>query len=105
MGDVVRLGYPDTDEGFPQFGVEAVVSHDHGQSWDLEHRYVLHRWSAGRKDKVPWHRSVQQTSSVLLPDGTVYTAFGTYYRSEPAENDLTRPLDVGLVRWRPIASG
>ena len=101
MSYVVRLGYPDTAEGIPQFGVEAVVSHDNGRSWDLEHRYVLHRWNVGRKDRVPWHRSVQQTSSVILPDGTIYTAFGTYYRSEPAENGLIRPLDVGLVRWRP----
>jgi len=34
MTYVVRLGYPATHEGFPQFGVEALVSHDNGKTWD-----------------------------------------------------------------------
>lgn len=101
MSYVVRTGYPPTPDGYPQFGVEAVVSRDHGVTWDLDRRYRLHRWQANRRDEMAWLRSVQQTSSVLLPDGTIYTAFGTYYRSEPAENNLIRPLDVGIIRWRP----
>jgi hypothetical protein len=45
MTYVVRLGYPATHDGFPQFGVEAVVSHDNGQTWDKEHRYILAIWA------------------------------------------------------------
>ena len=41
MAHIVRLGYPNDAEGFQQFGVEVVVSHDHGVSWDMAHRYVL----------------------------------------------------------------
>jgi hypothetical protein len=37
----VRPGYANDAEGFQQFGVEVVVSHDHGVSWDMAHRYVL----------------------------------------------------------------
>ena len=44
MTYVVRKGYVDSPDGFPQFGVEAVVSRDHGQTWDLDHRYILHHW-------------------------------------------------------------
>lgn len=101
MTYVVRAGYPETKEGHAQFGVEAIVSRDHGRTWDLDGRTVLHAWNSGRTDIPQWHRSVQQTSSVLLPDGHIYTAFGTYYRSEPAEGGAIRPLDVGLVRWTP----
>ncbi|MEW6753476.1 MAG: sialidase family protein [Candidatus Latescibacterota bacterium] len=101
MTYVVRTGYPPTQDGYPQFGVEAIASRDHGVTWNLNWRHILHQWPANRRDEKAWLRSVQQTSSVLLPDGFVYTAFGTYYRSEPAENGLVRPLDVGLIRWRP----
>jgi len=38
MTYVVRKGgYVDSKDGFPQFGVEAIVSHDHGRTWDLDH--------------------------------------------------------------------
>ena len=33
MTYVVRKGYVNTPDGFPQFGIEAVVSRDHGQTW------------------------------------------------------------------------
>ena len=93
MTYVVRKGYVDTPEGFPQFGVEAVVSRDNGATWDLDHRYILADWPGNRKDAGSWHRSSQATSSVLLPDGSILTAFGTGYRTPPER-------DVGLVRWR-----
>ncbi|MFH1006470.1 MAG: sialidase family protein [Candidatus Latescibacterota bacterium] len=100
MSYVVRSGLPDTPDGFKQFGVEAIVSHDHGQSWDLDHLYLLAKWQADRKGENAWWRSVQATSSVLLPDGWICTAFGTYFRSQPAGKGLIRPLDVGLIKWQ-----
>ena len=100
MTYVVGTGYAPTPDGFAQFGVEAILSHDHGRTWDLDHRYVLHTWHANRRDEHAWWRSVQQTSTVWLPDGYLYTAFGTFFRSEPAESGLIRPLDVGILRWR-----
>jgi hypothetical protein len=107
MTYVVRLGYVRDAEGFPQFGVEAVVSHDNGQSWDLDHRYLLHTWAGNRKGPSEckpgpqeWWASSQATSSVLLPDGSIMTVFGTGYRSQADKNNQSTPRDVGLVQWR-----
>ena len=36
MTYVVRKGYTDTADGYPRFGIEAIVSRDNGRSWDLE---------------------------------------------------------------------
>lgn len=107
MTYVVRKGYVDTPDGFPQFGIEAVVSHDNGQTWDLDHRYILHAWAGNRKglsENRPgpqaWWASCQATSSVLLPNGFILTAFGTGYRSQPGPNNQPAPRDVGLILWR-----
>ncbi len=112
MTYVVRLGYVESLDGFPQFGVVAVVSHDHGRTWDLDHRYILHAWVGNRKGpdedgigRAYWP-SPQATSSVLLPDGSILTVFGTGYRSKPGlSEDGTgtskfAPRDVGVVHWR-----
>ncbi|MSR59863.1 MAG: exo-alpha-sialidase [Planctomycetaceae bacterium] len=107
MTYVVRKGYIDTQNGFPQFGIEAVVSRDHGQSWDLDHRYLLHTWVGNRKgsnQSAPgpqaWWASSQATSTLLLPDGHLLTAFGTGYRSQPNAQGMSSPRDAGLVQWQ-----
>ena len=107
-GDIVltyaaRKGYIDTPEGYPQFGVEAVVSHDNGQTWELDHRYIFAAWPGNRTDEDwKWARCSQQTSSVLLPDGSILTAFGTGFRADVPEDvqQNYHPRDVGLVKWR-----
>jgi Neuraminidase (sialidase) len=108
MSYVVRKGYIDTPDGFPQFGIEAVVSHDDGHNWDLDHRYILHTWAGNRK-KSPnesqpgpqaWWASCQCTSTVRLPDGSLLTTFSTGYRIPPGPNAQPTPRDVGLVLWR-----
>ena len=100
MTYVVRLGYPNDAEGFQQFGVEAAVSHDHGASWDMAHRYILHKWSANRKDRRAWWGSSQATSTLLLPNGHLLTAFGTGYRSPSEAGKAFTPRDIGLIQWR-----
>ena len=100
MTYVVRLGYVDDRNGFPQFGIEAVVSHDHGATWDLDHRYLLHVWSGKRKGKTYWWPSSQATSSTLMRDGAILTAFGTGYRIKAGEDSPQAPRDVGLIEWR-----
>jgi len=98
MPYVVRIGYPNTKDGFPRFGVEAVLSHDHGQTWDLDHKYLLAYWTGKVTGRNSWWGLSQTTSTVQLPDGSLLTAFGTGFR-----NESTQPLckmDVGLVRWR-----
>ncbi len=95
---VVRKGYVDTSDGFPQFGVEAVVSRDNGKTWDLDHRYILTQWKGNRPitDTWAWVASSQATSTVVLPDGSLLTAFGTGYSTVPDSN----PRDVGVVKWK-----
>jgi hypothetical protein len=99
---VVRLGYRRAADGYPQFGVEAVVSRDHGQTWDLDHKYILSAWKGNRKGGPnEWWASSQATSTVLLPDGSLLTAFGTGYRSQPRAGDGSpAPRDVGVVHWQ-----
>lgn len=99
MTYVVRMGYTATEDGYPQFGIEAVVSRDHGQSWDLDHRYLLVHWTGRAKTTHPnaWYNSSQSTSTVLLPDGSLLTAFGSGHYNEPV--DPWCRMDVGLVRW------
>ncbi len=100
MTYVVRKGYPDTDDGYPQFGIEAIVSRDNGQTWDLDHRYILSLWKGIRKGPNGWFNSSQATSTLLLPDGSLLTAFGTGYRAlDSMGNCKPAPRDVGLVNW------
>lgn len=100
MTYVVRKGYIETADGMIQFGVEAIVSKDNGAGWDLDHRYLLHSWPGNRKGPESWWASSQATSSILFSDGTILTAFGTGYRSQPGPAGPT-PRDIGLVQWRP----
>ena len=94
---VVRNGYTDDPDGYPRFGIEAVISKDHGQTWDLDHKYILASYSA--QIKGTWWGSTQSTSSVLLPDGSLLTAFGTGIRNLPTQNICK--MDVALIKWRP----
>ena len=98
MTYVVRLGYPATHEGWPQFGVEAILSRDNRQTWDKEHRYLLASWVGNVLGPRAWFCSVQSTSTVLLPDGMILTAFGTGFRN--ASDAPVCKMDVALVRWR-----
>jgi hypothetical protein len=98
MTYVVRLGLPATHEGFPKFGVEAIVSHDHGQTWEKDRRYVLATWVGNITGQNAWFCSVQSTSTVLMPDGTLLTAFGTGFRN--LQGAKVCKMDVALVRWR-----
>ncbi len=101
MTYVVRKGYTDTPEGYPRFGIEAVISRDDGRTWDLDHRYLLHTWTGKRQGPTSWWPSSQATSSLLLPGGAILTAFGTGYRIDAATENPPRPRDVGLIEWRP----
>ena len=91
MSYVVRKGYDDTPEGLPQYAIEAVVSRDHGQTWNLSHRYVLDKWR-GEWENQPGGKvklmAPNESYTVLLNDGSLMTSFergvqesdGKYYR-------------------------
>ena len=78
---------PDAD-GVARFGIEAIVSRDHGKTWDLDHRYLLVTWKGDASLKEAWRASGQRTGTVLLRDESLVTAFGAWYRN------------IVVVRWR-----
>ena len=94
---VVREGYPPNENGYPTFGIEAIVSHDHGQTWDLDHIYVLYEWDGHLVDNPDyWMASPQITSTAVLPDGDLVTIFSGGEREIGFEGD---PRQIGVVRW------
>ena len=97
MSYVVREGYPPSKNGYPTFGIEAIVSHDHGQTWDLDHVYVLYEWDGHLLGSEYWLAGPWVTSTALLPDGDLITIFGGAEREVGFEGD---PRRVGVVRWR-----
>ena len=102
MTYVVRRGYPNTEEGYPQFGIEAVVSHNNGRTWDLDYRYILADWKGKSKGPFSWLYGCQSTSTVLLPDGYLLTTFSYGPESNPDANHpkIGAKYDIGLVRWK-----
>ncbi len=102
---LVRRGYPNTpDESRPQYGVEAVVSHDNGQTWDLDHRYIIYEWTSAISSRDPYTGMSTgcNCTSIVLPDGSILTGAGVGPRLDPTKRDIT-PRDVILVKWRPNA--
>ena len=112
MTYVVRMGWLSKEDvlldedGYPQWSIEAVVSRDNGESWDLSHKYILAKWS-GSKDGV---NSATLTSTLLLPDGSLLTAFSSGYLSHRSVKGAGGGHEVGLaggghevglVRWCP----
>jgi len=90
MTYLIRRGYADSADGHPQFGIEAVVSHDNGKTWDLDHRYVLHTYKGTVPAQESWayQGSPSNASTAVLPDGTLLTAFNMEYTK------------IGLVKWK-----
>ena len=71
-------------------GCDAVVSHDHGATWDLEHRYVVDDFAALGTER--WFEvACGHQFSVSVGDGSVLTAYGNYRNAG------------ALIRWRPAA--
>lgn len=101
MSYAVRRGYPDTPDGFPQMGIEAVVSRDHGRTWDLDHRYLLTTYTGLIKGPDgPYIAQTQSTGSVLLPDGSILTVYGGAARAIRTTPGASEPRDTGVVNWR-----
>jgi hypothetical protein len=75
-------------------GLGISISTDDGRTWsEVRKLYDWGRYHA-------WYPSSQATSTVLLPDGSILTAFGTGYRCRDIVKGQPAPRDVGLVRWR-----
>jgi hypothetical protein len=72
-----------------QRGCEAVVSHDHGITWNLAHKYVLDEWQFF--DQANLHIGpCGHLYSLLLDDGSILTLHNNYLVKS-----------ISLIRWRP----
>lgn len=70
-------------------GCEAIISRDHGLSWDLARTYVLDDFEFCEGAK--WYNGeCGHLYSTLLGDGSILTCYGNY---------LTR--GASLIRWKP----
>ncbi len=86
---IVRLDVRDGRLASYRHGCEAIVSRDNGQSWDIDHKYVLDDFAHINAEQ--WYQvSCGHLSSTILGDGSILTAYGHY---------LSR--GVGLIRWKP----
>ena len=111
MSYVVRLGYP-KENGRHAYGIEAVLSHDGGHTWDTDHRYLLAHWTSdcvvtdeyGRAVHVDtWQAAPNNTSTIYLPESDcLITAYGTRQNIARRAGNYTLPWQVGLVKWKPL---
>lgn len=97
MTYAVRVGQLDS---YPQHGVEAVLSHDNGKSWDWEHRFIIARRPSS---------TIHSPHSVLMSDGNILTVYmnDTYFSYKKSERLITpksaRPYTghVSAIIWNP----
>ncbi len=92
MTYAVRMGELD---GQMYHGVEAVLSHDHGKTWDWDKRFILFRWAMGQ--------SMHSPVSVPLSDGRILTMFLYTYDASYGQGSIGLQ-NLGLVSavfWRP----
>jgi hypothetical protein len=73
-------------------GCDALVSRDHGTTWNLDRRYELDGYEFLREDGYWVDGVCGHLASVGLPDGHVLTAYGRY------------PVGVVLIKWHPDAA-
>ena len=78
-------------------GIEAVLSRDHGKTWDWHNRFILFRWAM--------HQSMHSPVSVELADGRILTIFLFHYDA-PWDQGSFNAAVLGIsavVIWSPYA--
>lgn len=73
-------------------GCDALVSRDHGRTWNLDRRYELDRFDYLREDGYWVDGKCGHIAAVALPDGHVLSAYGHYLLGASV-----------LVKWKPDA--
>lgn len=106
MTYIVRMGYPRDEYGHIQAGLEAVVSHDFGRTWDLDHRYILDDWAGNcAPQPLEWQNAGQSASTVLLQDQSFLTVCSSGVNAAIGKHQ--NPLlyigsgsELHLVHWK-----
>ena len=69
-------------------GCDAVVSHDNGVTWDVDHMFILDDFAAIGADR--WYEvACGHLFSISLGDGSVLTTYGNYRNAG------------ALISWEP----
>ena len=93
MTYAARLGELD---GKLYHGHEAVISHDHGKTWDWKRRFILFRGTDG---------AMHSPRSVLMRNGRVFTIFmhpvSYTWRDKQTRGNLIALSNVSAVIWKP----
>lgn len=71
-------------------GCDALVSHDHGRTWNLDRRYELDGFDYLREDGYWVDGKVGHIAALALPDGHIISAYGHYQLGAAV-----------LVKWKP----
>ena len=86
-----RLDFGGGDLATYRRGCDAVVSRDHGVTWDVEHRYVVDDFAAIGAER--WFEATcGHQCSVSVGDGSILTAYGNYRNAG------------ALIHWRPAGA-
>ncbi len=72
-------------------GCDALVSHDHGQTWNLDRRYELDSFEFLRPDRYWVDGVCGHIGAMVLDDGHVLAVYGNY------------PVGAVLIKWKPDA--
>ena len=76
----------------PMRGIDALISHDNGKTWNLDQRITLDEYEYFNASK--WHNGMcGHIGATVLDDGSMLAAYGKY-------NNLVNGAAV-LVRWKP----
>jgi len=73
-------------------GCDALISHDHGRTWNLDRRYELDSFDYEREDGYWVDGKCGHIAAVALPDGHVISAYGHYLKRAAV-----------LIKWKPNA--
>ena len=96
MTFVRRLDMKDDKLASYRRGCDAVISHDHGLTWDVDHTYVLDEFSAtgtlndARTSGLWFRTACGHQFSIALDDGFVLTTYGNYRNAG------------ALILWKPF---
>lgn len=89
MALIVRVDVEDGRLATCRRGCEAVISSDHGVSWNVAGKYILDEYKYHDADEW-FNGKCGHLDTVVLDDGRILTAYGNYLARAAA-----------LIRWRP----
>ena len=82
-------------EGKMYHGIEAVLSHDNGKTWDWDKRFILFRWAM--------HQSMHSPVSLELSDGRIMTVLMFIYDAPWNEGSFSSSglAMTSVIFWSP----